>query len=156
MTPPKRMQTQSERDREGLAARKKRDQAYPVEIPDEITGRVDGDELDRLRSMREPEDRMARIEKKQDRFDREQLELKVYFAEELGGVRAEVGGLAGEVAGLSTLIKTAYPATVQVDTAKKMDKIAAKKSKRDFWFKIITAAVTGTGITEVLHRLGII
>lgn len=62
---PKRMQTQTERDFDGLAARRGRD-SVPVMVDEEITGKHDGDELAQLRSQRPTDQRVARLEAKHD------------------------------------------------------------------------------------------
>lgn len=68
----RRMQSQTERDAEGLAAKRERESSsHESAVPDpfdaeEITGRLAGDELAEARAQRPSNDRIGRLEEKHD------------------------------------------------------------------------------------------
>jgi uncharacterized coiled-coil protein SlyX len=126
MTPPKlpRMQSQTERDMSGLAAKRERE-AAPFEVEPEITGNYTGPELAEMRATRRPETRMALLEEKQDR-DRE-------AHHELVSV---VSDLRVDVAKMSVKLD-ALPQLVAMLTADKADALDARKHGRERVTKII-------------------
>jgi hypothetical protein len=67
MSPPRRLQSQTERDFEGLAAKRERE-AAPVLVPeeDDYTGRYEGEELAEMRSQRSIDRRVGKLETKHD------------------------------------------------------------------------------------------
>ena len=60
-----RLQTATDRDLSGIAARKERE-SVPVECEEDVTGRYEGDELRSMRSRRSSEERISRLEGKHD------------------------------------------------------------------------------------------
>lgn len=74
MTPPRRLQSQTERDAEGFAEKKRREAARaeaPEEVDEDCTGKyergeIDADELAEKRAERSHEDRFKKLETKQD------------------------------------------------------------------------------------------
>ncbi len=72
MTPPpkpKRFQSQTERDHEGIAAKREREAAPPFVEP-EITGNYTGEELAEMRATQRPmPTRISRLEQKHDSLD---------------------------------------------------------------------------------------
>lgn len=147
--PPKRIQSQSERDSQGLAARKERDRASEAAAPfspgtEELTGNYKGEELERLRSLRPTDLRFAHLEGRVDNAFNELGEIRAEIGEVrgevdsgLGSVRAEIatglgkiaggmGELAGEMKGLARVVEdqgkrhhATFTATLDVDTAAK-------------------------------------
>jgi len=135
--PPRRFQSQNERDVQGLAARKERDRTAEAGTPfaaeEELTGNHEGEELQRLRALRPTDLRFAHIEKRVDKAVGEIGEIRG----EIGEIRAEVavgmgkivgsvGELAGEVKGLAMVVANqgqrehaTYKATLEIDTAEK-------------------------------------
>lgn len=87
------MQSQDDRDAEGLAARRDRENAVKEFAGDEITGQYEGEELEEARSRRPTPDRIKRLEKKQDELKAEHTELKG----DVKDMRREVKDLTGEV-----------------------------------------------------------
>jgi hypothetical protein len=97
VTPPRRLQSPTERDLESLAEKKKRESQpaipVPIDLEDEpLTGRVDMDEDEKalLRTLRDPMDRIASIERWRTESDKRHSELAGAVGRlELGGVRVE-------------------------------------------------------------------
>lgn len=73
---PRRHQTATERDVEGIEARRERDQAIPAFVEDEVTGQYQGDELKAMRSKRPTNQRLSRLEQKHDDLSRDVSEIK--------------------------------------------------------------------------------
>lgn len=94
MTPPRRLQSQTERDIEGLAERKRRESA-PVEVDEEVTGKHEGDELARLRAQRPTDQRIARLEEKHDDLSKSvsRMEGKLDTAIDFIKVKASEDGM---------------------------------------------------------------
>ncbi len=63
---PKRFQTQTERDVQGMSARRARDAAASTFGDDEVTGQYEGEELHRMRARRPTVERIQRLEDKHD------------------------------------------------------------------------------------------
>ena len=63
------MQTATERDLAGIAARRERESAVPEQVFDSETGRCEGEELRRIREARSPERRFERIEERLDSLE---------------------------------------------------------------------------------------
>ncbi len=94
-----RHQSQTERDLEGIAARRERARspALPMGVPafvcEELTGNYEGEELARARALRNPSDRFERLEKKQDEDRNEFKSLSGI----VGDLREDVAGMRGEL-----------------------------------------------------------
>lgn len=82
--PPKRLQSQTERDVAGYAALKERRRSppagVPVEFPDEITGNYEGQDLARMRARRPTDKRLELVETKHDVLAKDVGELRVQAA----------------------------------------------------------------------------
>lgn len=86
VTPPKRMQTATERDLEGAAERKKRHAEVPEYVCDDVTGQYHGEELREHRERRPVPDRISRLEEKHDSL------VKV-----VGATREDVASMTGKL-----------------------------------------------------------
>lgn len=95
---PKRQQTQTERDLEGLAARRERVRSAPFGVPvdfdDDITGNHEGEDLARLRAQRATPERLAHLESKYDRL-----------GEQVNAIHVDVAGMRGELKVLPKLLE---------------------------------------------------
>jgi hypothetical protein len=69
--PPRRIQSATQRDMEGMQARKERAKSPAVEfVCEDVTGQYEGEELRAMREQRRPEDRISRLEAKHDSLSR--------------------------------------------------------------------------------------
>lgn len=101
--PAKRQQTQTERDLDGLAARRERARSAPFGVPvtfDEVTGNYEGEELAQMRARRPTDMRLRILEQKQDddRADHKALVAKV------DQIHVDVAGMRGELSVLPKLL----------------------------------------------------
>jgi hypothetical protein len=125
-----RHQTQTERDFEGLAARREREAAPPVRDLEDLTDRhaaaeIDDGELAEMRALRAPEDRIAKVERKADKLE-----------SAVTAVQISVGELKG---GMETLIKLGTAAEAEREARHKRereerqekDDAEATKAKRE-------------------------
>ncbi len=122
-----RMQSQTERDAEGLAAKKERESGTPdVTFPaDEITGKHAGVELAELRAMRPTDERIGRLETKHDQLATEVRTKNDQFATEVSGVRVEVAKMSGKLEVLPDLVKAVEKVA---DRAAEQDRRRAQRS----------------------------
>lgn len=156
----------------------------PEEVDfDDLTGRYEGEELEQMRAMRAesaPEVSLTKLEKKHDALaievgglSKSVTDMRVEHAEQMGDMRGAIGDLAGEVKGLAVVVKAdrdkdhlTFTAKVDVDRAKhisdvnvqqaeKLDSIAARKAKRDFYLKILAAILGGGVLGKILHMAGL-
>jgi predicted transcriptional regulator len=93
--PPKRLQSQSERDIAGLAARRVRERigAVPEFVAEEVTGQYQGEELAQMRARRPTDQRIARVEEKFDALE-----------STVSDMRVEVGKIDGKLDVLPRLL----------------------------------------------------
>lgn len=168
MSPPpgKRLQTATERDLAGIAARKDRD-AAPVEVHAEISENYSGDQLEEMRETRKPIDRIRHLETKVD-------DWRLESTEQFGNMKAAIGELTGAVGGLTTVVENSLKqnhvtftaqvdvnkadaiAKVNVGEAMQLDTVKAKAEKRALYAKLITAGVVGGGVLgKILHLIGV-
>lgn len=149
------MQSQSERDFDGLAAKKEREAIPEERFDDPVTGNYEGEELRAMREKRPPADRISRLEEKHDELVKEVTET-----------RLEVAAMSGKLEVLPRLVdlveKAAdaqhltFTAKVEVDKAEKLDAIDARKAKRQLIAKVAgLAAVAGAALGKLLHMLGV-
>ncbi len=152
------MQSQDDRDTEGLTARRERDAVVKEFGNDEITGRYEGEELDEHRAERPDVERIGRLEKKHDELkmdaEKKHEELKGDVKEvrsdvkklsgDLSGLRSEVSGAVGKLDGqtgvlsemLGLVKKTAerdhvtFTAKVEVDKAQELAKVEVNKEEQ--------------------------
>jgi hypothetical protein len=102
------MQSQDDRDADGYAARRERDDAVKEFVGEEITGQYEGEELEQHRERRPTPDRIRRLEKKHDEVKDDLKNVKDDLKNtrsELKGdikdVRSDVKTLSGHVSNLS-------------------------------------------------------
>ena len=137
------MQSQDDRDREGLAARRERD-GVVKEFPDEeFTGRYEGEELEQRRATRPPDERFGRLEKKHDELkkdvEKKHDELKRDFEKKHDELKTDVNDARSEVKVLSAQV-----ADVRTD-------VAGANGKLDGQEKVLTemlSIVKKTAIRE--------
>jgi hypothetical protein len=133
MKKPTRMQSQDDRDAEGLAARRERDAAVKEFSNDEITGRYEGEELDEKRAERGDTERIGRLEKKHDELkgDVKQLSGEVSsLRTEVSSTRSEVAGAIGKIDGQSGVL------TEMLDLVKKTVEQTAEREHVSFTAKV--------------------
>lgn len=137
--------------------------AVPSEVTDQVTGVLQGEELRTERANRPTPIRFEHIE---GRLDEQGAEIKALRGE-MKETREVVAGLRGELAVMPSLVDTLKSALasaneratfkvkgeVEVGTAQELDKLDARKARRERWSKIIGGGVGGAGILELLHRL---
>ncbi len=113
---PKRQQTQTERDLDGLAARRERTRSPARGVPvdfDEITGNYEGEDLARMRALRPTPARLYLLEKKQDE-DRDEHKALVEKVDGLAVTVASIDGKLSVLPDLLTLLKGKQDAAVAV------------------------------------------
>jgi hypothetical protein len=169
--PPKRLQSQTERDFDGLKARREREAGAPEFVCEDPTGTYGGEELKAERRKREPDKRIEHIE---DRLDDHGKKFEA-LGERLGGVESAVAGLEGQMTIVPELVSTMRDATkamrdretvvftAKVDVAKAQakaqveDAADAKKHGRARTTKIVGLASVAAGVAvDLLHRLGVL
>lgn len=113
------MQSQDDRDAEGLAARRERDSVVKEFAGEEITGQYEGEELEEFRARRPTPDRIKRLEKKQDELkadvEKKHDEIKRDVAEvrsdlktvsgQVSDMRSDVSGAVGKLDGQQGVLK---------------------------------------------------
>jgi len=104
---PLRMQSQDERDAEGMAARRGRDAIVKEFGNEEITGRYEGAELDDMRAQRLELERIGRLEKKHDELKRDVEKKHDELKGDVKDVRADVKELSGHVSDLRSEVSGA-------------------------------------------------
>lgn len=95
--PSSRMQSQDDRDMEGLAARREREAVVKDFSSEEITGRYEGEELEERRRARGPDERFGRLEKKHDELRHDVEKKHDELKKDVSDVRSDVKGLSGQV-----------------------------------------------------------
>lgn len=149
LVPKRRVQSQDERDAEGLAARRERELAVTVPrsefVTEEYTDKHEGVELDELRETRQPIDRIRRLERKSDETKADLKDVRSDVKELSGHVsdlREDVAGAIGKIEGqapvlselLSIVKKSAdrdhvtFTAKVEVDKANELAKTEVAKA----------------------------
>jgi hypothetical protein len=141
VTPPKRFQSATDRDLDGLAARKERQAAPLVEVSGEITGKYDGDELLSMRAKRPTDERIGRLEVSRDK-DREAHGELVTVVTDL---RVEVATMSGKL--------DSIPQLVSMLQADKQDALDARKHTRERWTKIIGGIFSAGVIGAIVHAV---
>jgi uncharacterized coiled-coil protein SlyX len=96
----RRSQTSTERDIAGIQARKSRDEAAPDFVCEDVTGKYEGAELERIRSRRPTPERLRILERKQDEDRKAHQELVAMVNE----TRVDVAGMRGELKVLPELV----------------------------------------------------
>lgn len=96
-SPPKRLQSQTERDIAGMAARRERHRSSPLGVPEfhseDVTGQYEGEDLAQARARRPTPERLERLEKGRDadRADHKELVKKV------DAIHGDVAEIRGEM-----------------------------------------------------------
>lgn len=135
MKKPTRMQSQDERDAEGIAARRERDRGTVAKelTEEEITGRYEGEQLEEKRAERGDTERIGRLEKKHDELksDVRQLSGEVSsLRTEVSDTRSEVAGAVGKIDGQSGVL------TEMLDLVKKTVAQTAEREHVSFTAKV--------------------
>lgn len=174
---PPRLQSQDERDEASFAARRARELAAPsVEVHDEITGNLAGDDLKRERAKRPTDERIGRLEDKHDA-----LVVKVgEVSDKVSDTRESVAKVHGKLEAQDvvmdqmlslvkrqaehafdrekitlTVDKEAALAKIEVGKETELDKIKARRDRRRLIFKVIVVAAAATAaLVEAAHRIG--
>jgi hypothetical protein len=100
MKKPTRMQSQDDRDAEGLAARREREAVVKESSSDEITGRYEGEALDEKRAERDDIERIVRLEKKHDSLKKDVQKKHEELKGDVKELRGDVKQLSGEFSDL--------------------------------------------------------
>ncbi len=130
---PRRHQTSTERDVQGLAARRERDAAVPAVVERDITGRYEGEELHRHRAKRPTQDRIQRLEDKHDAV-----------AKDVHEMRGEVGAIL-RLAGEEADARRAREAAEAVEREKARSHIVPIIKAVGVALALIAAALIGRG-----------
>jgi hypothetical protein len=146
---------------DGIAAKRERESA-PVFVEEEVTGRHEGDDLYDARKARaeaDPAGRIALLEAdhKSLAADVSGMKLSIVRIEghqETGNAKLE--GIQKSLDQLSQREHIKFTATVDVDKARELDTIEAKKDKRKLWLQIVGIFTSGGLVFELLHRLGVL
>jgi len=91
------MQSQDDRDAEGLAARREREGVVKEFPSEEITGSYEGEELEARRRGRAPDERFGHLEKKHDELKHDVEKKHDELKKDVSEVRADVKVLSGHV-----------------------------------------------------------
>lgn len=175
MTPPRRLQSPTEREIESDRFRREREDrdAAPAFECADVTGAYSTDperllEMRELRAEHEPARRIALIETEQK--EQRQLigetrddvaDVKVSIAEIKGDQKAHYVTLKSISSTLERMAKRedtrehiTLKAEVEVETAEKLDTIASRKARRDFWLKMLGSLLTGGVVLKLLQYWG--
>jgi hypothetical protein len=156
---PRRLQTATERELASAAARRERAQSPAVEfVCDDVTGQYEGEELQRMRAQRKPDDRIGRLEEKHDSLVKVVTETRVEVAKISGQLEVLpklVDAINQSVQRTAQRDHVTFTAKVDVDKAQALDVIDARKAKRDTYLKIAAALLTGGALGKLLHMLGV-
>jgi hypothetical protein len=170
----RRVQTSTQRDTAGLAARSERElrerSPIPFELPEEITGNYEGEELERIRALRPPEDRFHVLETKHDKLDQkvEKLDTKVEALDtKVDRVEVAVAGINGKMDLLPKMFESLQgelasrredghvilKQTLDVNTHEAKARIDTQKVAKESKWKMGVAVVTGVFSTAVITAL---
>ena len=180
---PKRIQSQTERDFDGLEARAEREResrdVHPIPIEfDEITGQHHGEELRAMRAARPPELRLERLEDKHDELVTIVTDTRLTVSK-IEGKLDVLPELVSVVKGIATAREQRehlkFTAQVEVDQARELaeiekdkdtavaekkaeldDRLDKKKSRRKLWIKILSGVgvlIAGGIVHTIIHSL---
>jgi uncharacterized coiled-coil protein SlyX len=144
---PPRLQSQTERDMAGLAAKRERESA-PDFVEPEITGNYEGDELANVRARRPTPMRLSRLETKHD-------ELRDVVTE----MRVEVSGMSGKLDVLPSLVsavRDSVKSSQQREHVADLDELDEKKNKRERITKVLGWLFGGGILLQILNKLGVL
>lgn len=154
--------------------------AAPEFVDEECTGKYEGDDLFEARLDRasiNPAKRIALLEMGQEALAAEQKAqgaslhaMNVKITEIHGDQKAQNVSLVNITKTLDTLSQrdhVTFTSKVEVDTAKKisdvnvqqaqqLDLVAARKARRDFWFKMAGSGAVGAVVLKVLQHFGVL
>lgn len=161
----RRVQTQTDRDVEGFAARKERERSVPVEVHEDITGQYEGEERKMYRGQRPPEERLERLETKADTLEAENKTTR----EDIAQINVNIGEIRGEMKLLPRLITALEDAAksnrdretikltaeVGIGTARAMEPIEKAKAARG-WITtaIATCSTLALGVLAIMKAKG--
>jgi hypothetical protein len=147
--------------------------AAPEFVAEECTDRYEGDDLFEARKARAEQDPALRIalleaDHKTLAADVSGMKLSIVRIEghqETGNAKLE--GIQKSLDRLSQREHVTFTSTVEVDTAKKisdvnvqqaeqLDLVAARKAKREFWFKMTGSGAVGAVVLKVLQHFGVL
>ena len=156
-----RLQTQTERDLSGLAARKER--SVPEPLDEDVTGKYEGVQREEMRERRPTPLRIKLLEKKSDDLQaglgRVEAQNAVLNAK-MDGFSGQISLLVGSVQQLAAREQVAYAARVEVDTARQKTEIGdvadARAARRKFYLTVACSLVSGGGLTWLLRYLGVL
>ena len=128
-------------------------QGVPYEIPAEVTGVAEGDDLRRIRSRRPTAVRLERLEDKHDRLD-----------SIVSSMGAAVGRIEGQLMVLPQLVEAVrdnadranqreqvtFTASVEVDKAQKLGRVGADLLDKEMGVKLVAAVSTVAAIVLAL------
>lgn len=144
--PGKRFQSQTDRDLDGLAAKRDRNERsapVPQGFEDD-SGNYTGDDLAAIRARRPTPQRIGHLEERVDGVVNAFGEFRAEHARDLGEVTSAVGTLTGEVRGLKTVIEAStrrehytFKSQVEVDTAQKLEVVTAKGDRRKLILQVV-------------------
>jgi hypothetical protein len=163
MSPPppkfRRLQSQTERDMDGMAEKRRRE-AVPVELAaDEDSMAHDVNERKTIRGKRDTGDRFEKLETFKDEAIEDLTAIKVSIARVEGEQKAQTVSLRAIEKHLENAQhreRVEHAATVDVETAEKKDAIDARKGKRDLYLKIAGAVLGGGLLGKLLAMAGIL
>lgn len=153
----RRLQSATERDIESDRARKERDSMTASgevldPVPDEITGRYEGDELEMYRNRRTTDERIVHLERKHDKL----TEAHQKLADSISRVANDVSEMRGEMKVLPRLVDAlekaadrradadhvTLTAKVDVERARALEPVEAAKARRGWITSIIAIVMT--------------
>ncbi len=145
----------------------------PVEVPQEVTGQYEGEELAQIRARRPTDKRIARLEEKHDELKSDVKETKTdvkALTTAVNQLAVAVADQGGQLKVLPELVEAVnnsitraaardhvtFTAQVDVDKANALDRIDAKKSRRGLITTIagglFSAGVVGAAISLLAQR----
>lgn len=168
---PRRLQTATERDMEGLAARRERQAAPAVEVHDENSANYSGEALLEMRGGRTPEKRFEKLEAFKDQATVDIGAIKLSIAKIEGDQKAQTVSLKNIEKHLDEAAKREHvtftakvevekaqqTALVEVNKAEQLDTIDARKAKRALVAKLLAGGgIIGAAIAKLLGYAGVI
>lgn len=138
--PPKRFQSQTERDVAGFAARQERD-AAPEQVDEDVTGQYSGEVLRVMRARRGTHERIGRLEEKHDKLADEVGEIAKNSREMKGSL-----GMLVEMTGKAEAAREAREKREAEERASKRAGLPTLIKAIGYSVAIIIAAALGYGV----------
>lgn len=136
---PRRLQSQTERDTEGIQARKERDATRGIPGPfesDDLTGQYEGEELERARAKRPTDERLTRLERKSDMTSEQLAEHAMLLAEQAGAIgeaNRELGNVKGAIGDMGAKMDL-WPKLVDQITKTNQETLTELRSQAHYKF----------------------